>query len=603
MIKVFGNKIRIISTLSGCLGKCIGAFLILNVDEKERKMINMKLHKAFYKGNHINFVLALSGSVGKSIVAIMVAFLIKQFIDIAIGGNMADLKSMMFNFGLFLILMIVVETITFFFTNRFIQRGMRQYKEEVYSKVMDKDINTFMKEPTSDYLSVLTNDAASIELNYLQGIFQIITLSMMFLAGLFAMAYLNLLLTTCVIAASIVPMLVSVCFGKHLTTAEQRTSTSNANFVGMVKDALSGFSVIKSFRAEPEIMINYMQENEQLEVNKKHRRDIIGILSVISSVSGFLVDLVVFGFGSYLTLQGTISAGTVIAFIQLLNYIITPIQELPPLLGSRKAASGLIKKAEQKCIKQISDKPYKEVSEFKDAIKLHDVSFFYEEANPVLSHISTTFEKGKRYAIVGGSGSGKSTLLNLLLGYYQQQEGEIFFDEHPLDKVKSDDLYELISIIQQNVFIFNGTLLDNITMYKKFPKNEVIEACGKAGLKELLNQKGASYLCGENGCALSGGEKQRVSIARSLLKKTPILFMDEATAALDTVTAHLVEEAILEIENLTSIIVTHKLDEKLLRQYDKILVLHKGELREQGTFDELYAKKDYFYSLYTISAS
>ena len=489
----------------------------------------MRLHKTFYKNNHVNFILALVGSIGKSLIAVAIAFLLKDFIDIAIGGNMEDLKGMMLNFVMFLVVMAADEVVTFLFTNRFIQKGMRQYKEEVYCRVMDKDIGTFMKESTSDYISGLTNDAASIELNYLQGIFQIITFVMMFLAGLLAMAYLNLLLTFCVIFASLLPILVSVCFGKRLSAVEQLTSSSNASFVGLIKDVLSGFSVIKSFQAEKEVFHNFSKENIQVETHKKQRRDLIGIITVISSICGFMVNLVVFGFGSYLTLQGVISAGTVIAFIQLLNYIISPIEQLPPLIGSRKAAEGLIQKAELNCYKEPSETSLKEVREFKEAIRLRDVSFSYEKGTPVLSHITTTF--------------------------------------------------------------------------KQFPENDIEEAVAKAGLKELLFQKGYEYSCGENGCALSGGEKQRISIARSLIKKTPILFMDEATAALDQVTGHMIEDAILKIRDLTSIIITHKLDEQLLRQYDRILVLHNGWLREEGTFDELYAKKDYFYSLYTIAAS
>lgn len=563
----------------------------------------MRLHKTFYKNNHVNFILALVGSIGKSLIAVAIAFLLKDFIDIAIGGNMEDLKGMMLNFVMFLVVMAADEVVTFLFTNRFIQKGMRQYKEEVYCRVMDKDIGTFMKESTSNYISALTNDAASIELNYLQGIFQIITFVMMFVAGLLAMAYLNLLLTLCVIVASLLPILVSVCFGKRLSAVEQLTSSSNASFIGLIKDVLSGFSVIKSFQAEKEVFRNFSKENIQVETHKKQRRDLIGIITVISSICGFMVNLVVFGFGSYLTLQGVISAGTVIAFIQLLNYIISPIEQLPPLIGSRKAAEGLIQKAELNCYKEPSETSLKEVREFKEAIRLRDVSFSYEEGTPVLSHITTTFEKGKRYAVVGASGSGKSTLLNLLLGYHIQQEGEIYFDEHNLADISSSDLYDLISVIQQNVFIFDNTLLDNITMFKQFPENDIEEAVAKAGLKELLYQKGYTYSCGENGCALSGGEKQRISIARSLIKKTPILFMDEATAALDQATSHMIEDAILKIKDLTSIIITHKLDEQLLRQYDRILVLHNGRLREEGTFDELYAKKDYFYSLYTIAAS
>lgn len=238
---------------------------------------------------------------------------------------------------------------------------------------------------------------------------------------------------------------------------------------------------------------------------------------------------------------------------------------------------------------------------FKENIRIKDLSFGYEPQNKVLHQINCTFESGKKYAVVGASGSGKSTLLNLLTASHSDYEGEIFYDQRELRNISSESLYEIVSVIQQNVFIFNASIRDNITMFADFPREEVNRAIALSGLSDLIAERGEDYLCGENGSGLSGGEKQRISIARSLLKKSRVLLVDEATAALDPLTAFQISNAILNMDNLTGIVITHALDGHLLKRYDGLLALKNGGIAEMGTFEELMAKKGYFYSLYTVA--
>ena len=158
-----------------------------------------------------------------------------------------------------------------------------------------------------------------------------------------------------------------------------------------------------------------------------------------------------------------------------------------------------------------------------------------------------------------------------------------------------------MSVIHQNVFVFNASIRDNVSMFREFPQEALDEAIRRAHLRELRDARGADYLCGENGKGLSGGEKQRVSIARSLLKKSSVLLVDEATAALDMQTAHQVSSDILDLTGMTRIVVTHSLEEALLRRYDGIFVLKNGTLAESGSFDELMQRKGYFYALFTVA--
>ena len=191
--------------------------------------------------------------------------------------------------------------------------------------------------------------------------------------------------------------------------------------------------------------------------------------------------------------------------------------------------------------------------------------------------------------------------MNLLMGAYDSYSGSITFDNKELKTICTDNLYDIISLIGQNVFLFDDTIRCNITMFRDFSAEKVQSAVKRAGLTELISSRGEDYRCGENGSGLSGGEKQRISIARALLRGTPVLLLDEATASLDNQTAFTITDSILHLDGLTRLVVTHRLEAGLLEQYDEIFVLKDGILRERGKFDELMDEKGYFYSLYTVT--
>ena len=241
------------------------------------------------------------------------------------------------------------------------------------------------------------------------------------------------------------------------------------------------------------------------------------------------------------------------------------------------------------------------LTDFSDKIEIKDLTYGYEPENPVLNDLSVQLDAGKSYAIVGGSGSGKSTLLNLLMGSSSDYQGEICIDGVSIKNIESESLYQLITSVQQNVFVFNDTIRNNVTMFHDFSDDEVTLALKRSGLSEFIAQRGESFVCGENGANLSGGERQRISIARALLRKSPVLLVDEATAALDAATARAVSSSILDLSGMTRIVVTHRLEEAILRRYDQILVMKNGTICEQGNFDELMKQNGQFYSLFQIA--
>lgn len=571
--------------------------------KKDKKALRRPYIAQFYRGNRAAFIMAALASLMMGMMNLVLSWLMQQVIDAMSGlpaalglGTLAALAAA------FLGLIVLVQAIAYHTRPRFMEKAMRQYKDYAFEKLTRKSIASFKEEATAAYISALSNDAASIETSYLDKQFSLATNAVMFLGAFAMMLWYNPLLTLAAFALSILPVIASLLAGNRLAAAEKQVSDRNEGFVGALKDSLSGFSVVKSFKAEKAILKLFAISNQAVEAAKCRRRKIATVLGTIGAVAGAAAQLGVFLAGAWLALsRGHITPGVVLMFVNLMNFVIQPIAEMPDILAGRKAALGLIDKLAQALDLNVRDEGEPIPKRLEKGIRLHGLTFAYGEGQQALSDVSALFEAGKAYAIVGASGSGKSTLLNLLMAAHSDYAGDIYYDDHELRQISSQSLYDLVSIIQQDVFVFNASIRDNITMFSDFPREAVDRAIAQSGLLEMIRERGEDYLCGENGAGLSGGERQRLSIARSLLRETPVLLVDEATAALDKETAYRVIKAILNLDGLTRIVVTHALEEGLLRQYDRILTLKGGRLIEQGDFETLMAQKGYFYSLYTVS--
>ena len=567
------------------------------------KTLEKQLRAQFYRGNRGVFALAVFAALAGGTLNLIVTWLMQQLIDAASGAPGAlPLAALAEITGGFVVLCAVLFLLKYASEPRFIARAMRQYKELAFQKLTEKSIASFRDESTAAYLSALTNDAASVEADYLAQQLAVITKTVTFFGALFMMLWYSPLLTAIAVGVTALPLAASLLTGGRLQAAEKQVSERNRDFTAALSDCLSGFAVVKTFKAEREIFQLFAESNRALEQEKFSRRRLKVLIGMIGAVTGLVAQLGVFLAGTWLALSGSgLTAGTVILFVNLMNFMIGPVSELPALLAGRRAALGLIGKLADALEKDGSAGGSRMLSRLEHGIELRDVSFGYEEGKDVLHHVSARFEAGRAYAIVGGSGSGKSTLLNLLLAENTGYRGSVLLDGTELRELSPEALYGLMSVIQQNVFVFNASIRDNVSMFREFPQEALDEAIRRAHLRELLDARGADYLCGENGKGLSGGEKQRVSIARSLLKKSSVLLVDEATAALDVQTAHQVSSDILDLTGMTRIVVTHSLEEALLRRYDGIFVLKNGTLAESGSFDELMQRKGYFYALFTVA--
>ena len=572
-------------------------------DIATRKALRRPFLRELFRKNKLNFSMTLVAVTLCSVAMLVISWLLKEVVDLIAGVSPYTIVQLTIIAAASLVILLVGGALDYVFLSRFRAKAMKQYRNYAFEQLMKKGIQAFAGENSSLYISALSNDLNTIEQDFLAQLQNAVQTGLVFVGALALMLWYSPLLTVIALGLCLLPIGVSVIFGNMQAVAEKGVSDKKASYTGILKDALMGFAVIKSFKAERSIARMHEEKNTDVAHASTKRTKTNVLVTYSSTLASGLVQIGVFLVSAALALKGNsaITGGTAVVFLQLMNYVLGPIQTFPTFYAGTKSAYALIDKLAMALNTHLSDEGEDIPAQLTKGISIRHLQFAYEEGAPVLTDLNMEIAAGGCYALVGGSGSGKSTILNLLMASSRDYQGEICYDDREMKTISPSSLYELVSIIQQNVFMFNSTIRDNITMFSDFPEEEVDRAVRMSGLKKLIDEKGEDYLCGENGAGLSGGERQRISIARALLRKTPVLFIDEATAALDAETSFEVLDAILQLDGYTRLIVTHDLDENIFRRCTGLFALKHGAVREQGTFDELMEAKGYFYSLYTVS--
>lgn len=550
--------------------------------------------KAFYAFMIFNILVPLTN--------IAFAYSIKGIIDSGMSQNEDALTQAVLVGAGVIFIYAGLNFISLRLKNRLVRQIMSRYNNKVFQSILDRDYRDFSKEKSGKFISVLTENMKKIEQDYLHQYFNISKNLSLMIFSLLAMFIGNWYLTLLVIIASIIPMMISGFIGQKSASLQNRAMVADQKYLAKVKDILAGFLVIKSFNVKDAICEDYSHESEKFdEINFiKGKFDVLA--NVISQLSGMIVFLVAFGGGMYLVFNGHTTIGSVTAIVQLVNFVVMPLNEVGMGVSKFREGQATLDAFEVKDVSELQTGETKE--NFDDVISFSNIDFSYPNTEEnIFNHLSLKIQKGEKIAIVGMSGSGKSTLLNLLLRFYDVTSGHISIDNQDIQAISAESLYNLMTIVQQDVYIFDDTLRANITLNQSFTDEEINQAVQQSGLENyvLENESGLQDLCGENGSNLSGGQKQRLSIARALIRKTPILLLDEATSSLDNQVTTEIESSILDIEKLTALVVTHKLNENILKRYDRILFMKSGAIVEDGSFGDLMDKRGEFYKLFELS--
>ena len=550
--------------------------------------------KAFYAFMIFNILVPLTN--------IAFAYSIKGIIDSGMSQNKDALTQAVLVGATVIFIYAGLNFISLRLRNKLVRQIMSRYKNKVFQSILDRDYRDFSKEKSGKFISVLTENMKKIEQDYLHQYFNISKNLSLMIFSLLAMFIGNWYLTLLVIIASIIPMMISGFIGQKSAYLQKSVMIADQKYLAKVKDILAGFLVIKSFNVKEAIRQDYRNESEKLDeiYFMKGKFDVLA--NVISQLSGMIVFLVAFGGGMYLVFNGYTTIGSVTAIVQLVNFVVMPLNEVGMGMSKFREGQATLDAFEVKDVTELQTGEMKEY--FDDVISFSNIDFSYPNTEEkIFNHLSLKIQKGEKIAIVGMSGSGKSTLLNLLLRFYDVTSGHISIDNQDIQAISAESLYNLMTIVQQDVYIFDDTLRANITLNQSFTDEEIKKAVQQSGLESyvLENELGLQALCGENGSNLSGGQKQRLSIARALIRKTPILLLDEATSSLDNQVTTEIESSILDIQNLTALVVTHKMNENILKKYDRILFMKDGVIVEDGSFSDLMDRRGEFYKLFELS--
>lgn len=471
---------------------------------------------------------------------------------------------------------------------------LRDLREKMFNKIVSLPVSYYSEKRKGDVMARMLGDVNEVQNSFFMVLELIIKEPLTILFSLIAMISISWKLTVFVFIFIPISGFVISKIGKSLKSKSSRAQQENGYLISIVEESLSGLKVVKSYNAEKHFAKTFNDSINRLyqltiSIGKKNN-----LASPMSEFMGILVIGVLLVYGGNLVLvEGSLKGSNFITYIGLAYNILTPAKAISKASYAVKnglaAAERVFDVIEVE--NTITNKPNAIVKEtFIEKINIENINFGYAEEN-VLKNFSLEIPKGKTVALVGQSGSGKSTIANLLIRFYDVQEGTVKIDGIDIKDMTLESLRDLIGLVTQDSILFNDTIKNNIRLGKENATDEEIIAALKVAnayefVKDLPN--GIDTNIGDAGGKLSGGQKQRLSIARAVLKNPPIMILDEATSALDTESEKFVQVALENMmQNRTSIVIAHRLS--TIQKADKIVVMQKGEIVEQGTHDELLA--------------
>jgi ABC-type multidrug transport system fused ATPase/permease subunit len=542
-----------------------------------------------FKSHKALFALTVIFCIMSSALTIGVAFILERILNAVVGGDWSLFTSMAWVVLGYTIVLAAVAICGGLVEKKLIVDTVKSFRSDIHGGIISRDTEHYRMANSTDYLSAITNDIKIVEENIIVPFLAVIQYALLFIMAAVALFVYNPLIGGIMFASLVLMYLLPASLGKPIGKRQEAYSASLSLFTMKLKDQFAGYEVIRSYRLTDQIRAKFSDQNRSL-TNSKYAVDRLlalseGIASVIGAVSQIGTLLIV----GLLVLNGQISAGALLGILQLSGAFVQPVaiimQSIPQIQGTQPVLDRL-KKLSSSVPSSFTgtDEPV-----FEKEIQFENLSFGYSEDQAVLSKLDLSLKKGGKYVLVGESGCGKTTLIRLLGAEQSDYSGAIRIDGNELHNLDIKQLLTKISTIHQGVYLFDESIRYNIALGRLYSEERWRSALNISGVNRFINQveHGLEAAAGEMGSNLSGGQRQRIAVARALIEEKPILILDEGTNAVDSQTAFDIEDALLNIEDLTLITITHNLRPELLRRYDSILFMKQGRIDEAGSFEAL----------------
>lgn len=553
--------------------------------------------QSIYKKNRYKFLISLIPVIIVGIMAPMRSYIMQLLIDSSNYKELLEkcLIAAVFSVGVFIFEWICKKSQAI--VVRDIEKDLRNH---LMQKLFYISANQFEKKGLAYYLSKFTTDIGII-LN--DGVNNVYGMIMQFVFAVVAVIYLLCVepfVLLIVAAVSFVQFAVPNILKKKIASSRKEYTEALEVYLDGIKSDLGGHKVIRTFGAVEQILGKQKKLSDFVCRKNEDSSKTLYWAQALASFVNNAAFLVVLGSCMFFVAAGRITVGEIVAITNMMNFVLTPCKTIAGGMIQLRAMEKV--KAElEDLLEQDSENDKKEnIEQNIKKISLDNVGQKISD-NFSLDKLTMTFEKGKKYAIVGKSGSGKSSIIKLLTEYGPDYTGRVLIDGHELSGLNKESIMHVSPVCYQQTYIFSDTVFNNVTLYQDYSKDEVIEALRKAGIYDTIQKLpgGVDEKIQENGKNFSGGELQRIALARLFLRNKTMTFLDEITSGLDNATAYEIEKRLLD-EDMTIISITHRYNKALMQKYDEIIVMCAGKVVERGKFDELMGKEGEFFNLYKI---
>ena len=535
------------------------------------------MKKSIYKMLTYMVLVVIVASFCAALEGLLSIFMMKA-VDAVIAGDRALFNHEVIRLLLTALALIPVTIVLAYARGLYKRKSIVSAKYNYITGVFKKNINEFQRDNNSKYVSALTNDVNTIENNFIDGLYEVIVNIAYFIVAILVIGYISPVALALGISIGIVSTLISIVFSKPLQKHHKQRSTLYEDYTSYIKEVISAFHIIKSNNLSDKVQNDFYSKSYDIQHKGYIIDKIYTFINAFQQLNMSLTMYVMLGIIAYMSIKGSLTLGGVILVIQNLEKIMMPINQLGEWMPKIFATKSLFEKIDDTLKNQDNYQEDITLDRFNSSIEFKGVSFSYEDSD-VLNDVSLSLRKGEKYLVVGPSGGGKSTLLKLLRKYYVPKSGKILLDKNDLKDITKESYFHHIANIEQQVFLFEDTVRNNITLYKDYSIEEIDLAIDRAGLRDFIEDlpQGLDSILYDNGKNVSGGEKSRIAIARGLLQKADIIFLDEAFASLDSKIAKEIENTILNLKNITVINVSHVIFEETKKRYSNVfMVKNKG---------------------------